>query len=179
MGERSLTSRMMLLVQEKAGESQPVSIEQLANDHYDRVFRFCSMRVGFHHAGDAAQETFLIAQRSLKKFRGESSPLTWLLGIAHNECRRLNRVSQRETPLPEFREEPHTSESQLIDRHVLRTAISKLSEDHREVVILHEIDELTYEEIALILQIPVGTAKTRLHHAFLNLRRFLGGEGPL
>lgn len=169
---------MMLLVQEKTGSGIPVSIEQLANDHYDRVFRFCSMRVGFHHAGDAAQETFLIAQRSLKKFRGDSSPLTWLLGIAHNECRRLNRLAQREAPLLDF-STSESAESKLIDRHVLRLAISKLSEEHREVVILHEIDELTYEEISTILEIPVGTVKSRLHHAFLNLRRTLGVEGAL
>jgi RNA polymerase sigma-70 factor, ECF subfamily len=169
---------MMLLVQEKTGKGIPVSIEQLANDHYDRVFRFCSMRVGFHHAGDAAQETFLIAQRSIKRFRGESSPLTWLIGIAHNECRRLNRISQREAPLPEFNP-AESAESQLIDRHVLRLALSKLSDEHREVVIFHEIDELTYEEISSILEIPVGTVKSRLHHAFLNLRRILGIEGGL
>ncbi|MBI1334327.1 MAG: sigma-70 family RNA polymerase sigma factor [Armatimonadetes bacterium] len=162
---------MMLVVQQQAAPKvEKLDIAQLAKQHYDRVFRFCSTRVGYHHAGDAAQETFLTAQRNLAKFRGESQPLTWLIGIALNECRRVNRNLSRTEPLPEFKDET-SQESQLINREFLRIALSKLSDEHREVVTLHEIDGFTYEEIAQITGVPVGTVKSRLFHAFTNLRK--------
>ena len=161
---------MMLVVQQQAVPMvEKLDIAKLAQQHYDRVFRFCSTRVGYHHAGDAAQETFVTAQRNLSKFRGESQPLTWLIGIALNECRRVNRNLQRSEQLPEFKDET-SQESELINREILRQAMSKLSDEHREVVTLHEIDGFTYEEIAQITNIPVGTVKSRLFHAFTNLR---------
>ena len=57
-----------------------------------------------------------------------------------------------------------------MDAHRLNLALRNLSEDHRQVVLLHELDGLTYEEIGQALGIPVGTVKSRLHHAFQNLR---------
>ena len=162
---------MMLVVQQQAVPMvEKLDIAKLAQQHYDRVFRFCSTRVGYHHAGDAAQETFVTAQRNLSKFRGESQPLTWLIGIALNECRRVNRNLQRSEQLPEFKDET-SQESELINREILRQAMSKLSDEHREVVTLHEIDGFTYEEIAQITNIPVGTVKSRLFHAFTTLRK--------
>lgn len=162
---------MMLVVNETARPSAKLDIAQLARQHYDQVFRFCSVRVGYHLAGDAAQETFLTAQRSLSKFRGESKPLTWLIGIALNECRRIQRSRKDAEPLLEFGEP--TPETQMVNREALRVAIAKLSPEHREVVLLHEIDGFTYEEIASIVDVPVGTVKSRLYHAFLNLRSTL------
>lgn len=162
---------MMLVVQQQAvNRVHNLDITKLAKEHYDRVFRFCSTRVGFHHAADATQETFITAQRNLAKFRGESQPLTWLIGIALNECRRVNRNLQRSEPLPEFSSEV-SPETQLVDTQLLRHALSTLSAEHREVVTLHEIDGFTYEEIAQITDVPVGTVKSRLYHAFLNLRK--------
>ena len=72
--------------------------------------------------------------------------------------------------MPEFKDET-SQESELINREILRQAMSKLSDEHREVVTLHEIDGFTYEEIAQITNIPVGTVKSRLFHAFTNLRK--------
>jgi RNA polymerase sigma-70 factor (ECF subfamily) len=146
----------------------------IARDHYDAVYRFCARRVGADRAADVAQETFLTAQKVLHKFRGESSLSTWLFGIAHNECRRdcrrfrLEPVTLEIDPSRPFAGE---SEGALVDREVLRLAMARLSDDHREVVLLHELEGLTYEEVAVILEIPVGTVKSRLHHAFLNLRK--------
>jgi RNA polymerase sigma-70 factor (ECF subfamily) len=71
------------------------------------------------------------------------------------------------------------AESNIIDRYALRQAMSKLSPEHHEVVVLHELDGLTYEEAAAVLGVPVGTVKSRLHHAFLNLRKSLFPEGGL
>jgi RNA polymerase sigma-70 factor (ECF subfamily) len=66
-----------------------------------------------------------------------------------------------------------TPEGQIVDREALRIALARLSPEHREVVLLHEVDGFTYDEIAEIAGIPVGTVKSRLYHAFLNLRQTL------
>ncbi|RYG44261.1 RNA polymerase sigma factor [bacterium] len=150
----------------------------LAREHYDAVYRFCARRVGIEWAADTAQDTFLTAQKALPRFRGESSPRTWLLGIAHNECRRIYRQRRVEPPTLEL--DPERSgdadgERTIVDREALRGALARLSDDHREVVMLHEVEGLTYEEASSVLGIPVGTVKSRLHHAFLNLRREVFG----
>ena len=62
-------------------------------------------------------------------------------------------------------------ENSIINRHALRNALRSLSEEHREVVLLHEVDGLTYDEAAAVLGVPSGTVKSRLHHAFLALRK--------
>jgi len=148
----------------------------IARQHYDAVFRFCARRVGIDRAADVSQETFLTAQKVLHKFRGDSSLTTWLFGIAHNECRRASRRTALE-PMPlSIDSELSTNsddESAIVDRHALSQALAKLTPEHREVVILHEIEGLTYEEAAVILQVPVGTVKSRLHHAFQQMRRAL------
>lgn len=151
-----------------------LDIAAVARDHYEAVFRFCVRRVGMDRAPDVAQETFLTAQKVLHKFRGDSSLLTWLFGIAHNECRRDRRQLKLD-PVPleidPSRPAAGVGEDALVDREVLRQAMMRLSPEHREVVMLHELDGLTYEEVAQILAVPVGTVKSRLHHAFLNLRK--------
>lgn len=148
----------------------------IARQHYDAVFRFCARRVGIERAGDVSQETFLTAQKVFHKFRGESNLRTWLLGIANNECRRVSRKQRLEPVLLQIDPEGPAedgAESSIIDRQALQQALAKLSPEHREIVFLHEIEGLTYEEAAMILSVPVGTVKSRLHHAFLQLRRTL------
>ena len=150
-------------------------ISRLASEYYDAVFRFCARRVGPDRAGDAAQETFLTAQKVLKKFRGESSIGTWLFGIANNECRRIAR-RERIQPMQLVFEAQLLSEScaeRVVDLQTLRDAMSRLSVEHREAIMLHELDGLTYEEAALVAGVPVGTVKSRLHHAFAQLRKLV------
>ncbi len=148
----------------------------IVRQHYDAVFRFCARRVGVDRAADVSQDTFLTAQKVLKKFRGESNLTTWLFGIAHNECRRVSRRMRSEPLLLEIdveRPAGGSEESAIVDRHALQQALSKLSPEHRDVVILHELEGLTYEEAAQVLSVPVGTVKSRLHHAFAQMRRSL------
>lgn len=174
----------MQLAQKAGIRPAGLEIGEIARDYYGAVFRFCARRVGPDRAADAAQETFLTAQRALPRFRGESSVSTWLLGIAHNECRRLARKGRLEPPMLELDPARHAGsedcEETVVNREALRQAMAKLSDEHREVVVLHELDGLTYEEAAVVLGVPVGTVKSRLHHAFLNMRKamFVGeGEG--
>jgi len=155
------------------------TIAEIAREHYDVVFRFCARRVGMDAAADASQNTFLTAQRALAKYRGESTLRTWLLGIANNECRRIAR--ERRLMPPSLELDPDRaceadSEKTLVNRELLRNALAKLSDEHREAVLLHEIEGLSYDEAAEVLGVPAGTVKSRLHHAFLNLRKHLAGE---
>lgn len=151
-----------------------LDIGDIARRHYAIVYRFCARRVGIEAASDAAQDTFLTAQRALPKFRGDSNLSTWLLGIAHNECRRIARRRKLDPPVIEFEPPAQGSpEAAMIDRHWLEGALSRLSPDHRDVVLLHEVEGLSYDEAAEVLGVPTGTVKSRLHHAFQNLRRTL------
>ncbi len=175
------------------------AMARIVDTHYDAVFRFCARRIGPDLAPDAAQETFLTAQKRLKSFEGCSSLATWLFGIAHNHCRNLSRKRKMETQLggawgtsnvdgdggvadsaPSRIHRP-TSESEgaLIDRHMLQAALAKLSPEHRDAVLLHEVEGLTYDEVAEVLGVPAGTVKSRLHYAFLNLRSSLLGQGEV
>ena len=160
----------------KETESGALEIAEIARRHYALVYRFCARRIGVDGAQDAAQETFLTAQRALRRFRGESTLRTWLLGIAHNECRRLARSRRIQPPCLELREDLGAAEGfheSVIDRQALIEALGKLSPEHREVVLLHEVDGLSYDEAAAAIGVPAGTVKSRLHHAFLNLRKSL------
>lgn len=150
-------------------------MDRVVRDHYDAVYRFCARRIGIGRAADASQETFVTAQRAIRRFRGESSLRTWILGIAVNECRRAIRKGGAE-PLPlEVDLAGHTDdEGALVNRQVLAEALARLSDEHREVVLLHEIEGLTYDEIAEATGVPSGTVKSRLHHAFLRLRKEMG-----
>lgn len=160
--------------------SDPDAMEAMVREHYAAVYRFCARRIGPEAAQDAAQDTFVSAQRSLKRFDGRSSLSTWLFGIAHNHCRNLARKNKREMLaddgwLCEEAMEPTTTtkEKQLVDRHTLREALAQLSPEHRDAVLLHEVEGLSYEEAGVVLGVPAGTVKSRLHYAFASLRRTL------
>jgi RNA polymerase sigma-70 factor (ECF subfamily) len=184
IARHSLTGEDMQAVQEESMR-RALDIAEIAKQHYALVFRFCARRVGVEAAQDAAQDTFVTAQRVLRSFRGDSTLRTWLLGIAHNECRRMARNRRLEPPCIELEEVSGTPRSSgptggdgafdqtLVDRHALGEALNKLSPEHREVVLLHEVEGLSYDEAATVIGVPAGTVKSRLHHAFLNLRRSL------
>ena len=152
-------------------------LEEIVRDHYARVFRFCARRVGDDRAADVTQETFVTMQQNFDKFEGKSKVSTWLFGIAHNLCRNQSRKDKNHVPLENWLDPGSPSpESAVCAKATLHAVLKNLSEEHREVVLLHEIEGLTYAEIAEITDVPEGTVKSRLHHAFTNLRQeLLGG----
>ena len=136
-------------------------------------------------ARDATQETFINAYRNLARFRGEAQVSSWLHRIAVNQCiTRQRRARVRaETGLDEEveagREQfistgreaspAHASESkQRAD--AVRRAVASLPQELREVVLMKEFEELTFQEIADALQIPLSTVKSRLYTALKQLR---------
>jgi RNA polymerase sigma-70 factor (ECF subfamily) len=144
-------------------------------------------------ARDATQETFINAYRNLPRFRGEAQVSSWLHRIAVNQCiTRQRRARVRaETGLEEEveagREQflstdseaspARTSESK--QRAVaVRRAVASLPQELREVVLMKEFEELTFQEIAEALQIPLSTVKSRLYTALRQLRLKLEKFGP-
>jgi RNA polymerase sigma-70 factor (ECF subfamily) len=154
------------------------AMEELVREHYPTVYRFCARRLGRELARDVAQETFIAATTKLQQFGERSSFLTWILGIANNHCRNEARKRRIELIPPDGWLDQHSSnpEGSIIDRELLRGALKHLSPEHREVIVLHEIEGLSYEEAAQIVGVPEGTIKSRLHHAFLRLRIVLKNE---
>ncbi|MCB9421544.1 MAG: RNA polymerase sigma factor [Ardenticatenaceae bacterium] len=159
-------------------------IEALVYTYYDAIYRLAlSILADADEAEDAAQETFIAADRALAQYRGQSSVKTWLFAIAINQCRHMLRQRQRRQtitdawrlarillPRPALPEETmtHTETGDL-----LRQAVAELKEKHRLPIILRYAHDLTAPEIAQILQISEGTVHSRLHYARRELKQKL------
>ncbi len=119
-------------------------------------------------AEDVAQETFVQAYLHLARFRGQSSLFTWLYRIAVNACRMRLR---RRRPLPLTEEGRSLQDGRILDeqqwqlKQQVDEVMQQMPEPLREVLILREMHELSYEEIAEVLQVPVGTVRSRLFTA--------------
>jgi RNA polymerase sigma-70 factor (ECF subfamily) len=133
-------------------------------------------------AEDLVQETFMGVLTST--FRGESSVRTWMVKILVNRAAMLRRTRKRhpESALPPALPASAGSgssgvgaESGVEAKLDLTTMLEALSEDHREVILLRELEGLSYEEIAKALNIPRGTVESRLHRAREELRRKFKG----
>ena len=131
-------------------------------------------------ARDAAQEVFLKVYRQLGSLQATETFVPWLLRLARNSCiDRLRRIASRTPPGEVSSEEAH----QLADQQpspeelgmrstqaqMLYAAIGRLSHDSREMILLKEIQQLKVREIAEMLELPVGTIKSRSHRARLEL----------
>ena len=135
-------------------------------------------------AADIAQETFLRAFQSFNRFDGRSSVRTWLFRIAHNLCidrsRRLDRrveeaslIDGEDESVLEISDERWPPDRILLDdelREAIDRGIGSMSEKLRAVLLLHDREELAYDEIGAALDIPVGTVKSRLFLARAHLQ---------
>ncbi len=122
-------------------------------------------------ADELLQETFLIATREAASLEAAGSQRAWLLGIARNLYREQMRkqVRRRTVELPEDAvTTAATAEDHRLD--LIRSAIVELPEGQREVLELRLKDDLRYADIAEMLDIPIGTVRSRLHHALRRLR---------
>jgi RNA polymerase sigma-70 factor (ECF subfamily) len=120
----------------------------------------------------------------MAQFRGSAALGTWIYRIAMNHCLEFRRKRRLES-IPYDEELSLTSSDwrddpvQAADRQELsekvEAAINSLSQVHRDVIVLHELQGMTYQEVAATLDVPVGTVKSRLSNAFRRLRDLLGG----
>jgi len=179
------------LVQQCATGSEE-ACTRLVTDHQRMVFQ-----LGLHLLGDPqealdlSQEVFLRVFRTLPQFRGQSSLKTWIYRIAINQAANRRRWWRRRHQSQQVGLEEHTAthgefpetrraadpDRVLEEREVARTvwsALDRLPFDQRAVIVLREIDGLSYDEIADSLGVAVGTVKSRLARARRGLRAVLG-----
>jgi len=157
---------------------------ELVHAHQDRVFGLCLRMLGDREeASDVAQEVFEALHAAVARFRGDSRLSTWIYKVAKNRC--LNRLKHlkrrghdRTQPLDAVHEAelsaqpghpgPAGPQEALLEKEQqarVQAAIARLPEDQRLLVVLRDIEGLTYDEIAAIAELPEGTVKSRLHRA--------------
>jgi RNA polymerase sigma-70 factor (ECF subfamily) len=140
-------------------------------------------------AADVVQDAFLNAYQSLHTFKGESEFFTWLYRIAFNTAISFKRRKRatvsldvagadaaREPDDPSEYVRPGATLERGEEEKQLHDALGRLSHEHRDVLVLKDIEGMKYEEIADILGVPVGTIRSRLHRARLELRELLRVE---
>ncbi len=158
---------------------------ELVERYQDRLYGTLVALVGSpHDAHDVAQEAFVLAYRRLGSFRQDSAFYSWLFRIAYNAAishhrRRPSKERPLQTGRDAYGEEP-TDESPETDpshalhtkerRALLQQALSELGEEYRTAIVLREMDGLSYEAIAQIMDCPVGTVRSRIHRARQDLR---------
>ena len=175
-----------------AREGDRDAFTQLIHLYEKRIFalttRMCKNPAD---AEEAAQEAFLAAWQGLKFFRGDASFSTWLYRLASNACVDLMRKESRHKAAagPSLNDEETYLEvaddsatpQELAERSELREQIEEglqsLSPEHREVLILRELHQLSYEEIAQTLNLDSGTVKSRISRGRKSLRNFLLQSG--
>jgi len=172
---------------ERFREGDASAFEEIVRAHQDRIYNLCRYMLGnARDAEDAAQDAFIKAYRNLKDFEPAPSFSAWLYRIAVNTCIDY----RRKTPFlsflrfspdgGEFTMEPRSalpSPEKSYESKALGTAIekslSRISAKLRTVIVLKEIEGLSYEEIASVLGISIGTVKSRISRARDELKRLL------
>jgi RNA polymerase sigma-70 factor, ECF subfamily len=135
-------------------------------------------------AQDVAQEAFVNAFEKLASFKGQAAFYSWLFRIALNAAVSAKRKTRRMSVSVESRREasgleptdenPSTEPSYAMDvsdrQRMVRRALSELSDEFRTALVLKEMDGMSYEEIAEVVEVPLGTVRSRIHRARLELR---------
>jgi RNA polymerase sigma-70 factor (ECF subfamily) len=165
--------------------------DELVRRYQERIYATLYHMTSNHEdANDLAQESFLKAFHAIKSFKGDSSFFTWLYRIAVNKT--INFLKQRKNRIhlslndldlnaendPDLvalisEKNPRRDMSLTELQEKLNAAIQRLSEDHRLVVTLHDIQGLSHEEIGKIMDCNVGTVRSRLFYARQQLQAFL------
>lgn len=175
---------------EACQKGDQMAFEQLVLKHQKRVFNIVYRFLGdYEEAKDLTQEVFIRVYKAIKGFRKEAQFSTWVYYITCNTCR--NKLRQWKTrPMVESLDKPlETDENEInitipdttikqpdeaLEQKEIQTkvqqAIQTLSEDHKTVIILRDIQNLSYEEIAQVLNCSLGTVKSRLARARLALK---------
>lgn len=160
-------------------------LEELVRDHLDAVYRVAfSVVRDSALAEDVAQDSILKAWVALPTFRGESTLRSWLLRITHNTAISTLRRRREELHDPMVMPEKTTAvttEKRVVDAlsaDAFESALDRLDELSRSVVVLREIEGMSYEEISATLEVPLPTVKTRLLRARRTLAAALEGWRP-
>lgn len=164
----------------------------LVEAYQERVFSIALGVVGRREeAEDVAQEAFLKAYRNLNSFRGQSSFYTWIYRITFNLAIDVMRKRKRQSEYlgdvsPELAEQIGAQSENFVENgnpevqfsrselaHQIGNALGNLSAEHRSVIMLREVDGLSYQEISDVMKCSKGTVMSRLHHARKKLQQVL------
>jgi RNA polymerase sigma-70 factor (ECF subfamily) len=171
------------------------AFREMVEEYGDRVYSLTYRMLGNREeAEDLAQEVFITIFKSIESFRGDSKFSTWLYRVTANHCKnRIKYLARRHdrdraelnerveiasaggssmsAPRPAPRPDAQLEGAQL--EQVLQRAIADLEEEQRILVVLRDVEDLSYEEICAITELPEGTVKSRLHRARMALRKKL------
>lgn len=168
---------------ERAQKGEHKAFELLVSKYQRRLTRLLSRFIkDEHEVNDVAQEALIKAYRALPNFRGESAFYTWLYRIGINTAKNYLVTSGKRPfvsadvaneegdilDLADQLADDHTPEAEMMNREILETveaAISKLPDDLRKAISLREMEGLSYEEIAQIMDCPIGTVRSRIFRA--------------
>lgn len=152
------------------------AFETLIRRHQKTIFNLVYRMLGdYDEAAEISQEAFLSAYRAIGNFRGEANFSTWLYRIALNHAttrrKSLNTHQQRSVPIEntEPASDPHPGPAESMEKKEIRQhvqqALNRLDPEDAAVILLRDLQDVPYEEVARVLEIPIGTVKSRLHRA--------------
>ena len=183
-----MMSREQLLVRRLRARDER-AFRELISEHRDRVYNLTYRMLGNRaEAEDIAQEVFITVFKTIDSFREEAKFSTWLYRVTVNHCKnRIKYLARRHDRAQDELDEnagpvvssgpagpmprPDRAVESAQMEKVMQDAIATLDEDHRVVVVLREVEDLSIEEICEITGLPDGTVKSRLHRARLALRK--------
>lgn len=175
-----------LIDQSLSGDS--AAFGQLVRKYQDRLYNTLVHLMGRREeAEDVVQEAFVQAYVKLESFKGHSAFYTWLYRIAFNTAISHQRKKKVEVSVDQSREQSGTepidtgdAPDERMEREervgLVRRALDALSDQHRAILVLREMEGCCYETIAEVLELPIGTVRSRLHRARLQLRDELKGQ---
>jgi RNA polymerase sigma-70 factor, ECF subfamily len=170
------------LLLKKAQQGDIAAVEKLLAKYERYVY---NVALGFFKdsfdAADAAQEAMIKIYKKLNSFRGDSSFKSWIFRLTINTCkdelkRKKNIITFQNEILDSKPSQDFTPEEALLEKNhraEIITAINQLDEDHRHVIILRDINDQTYDQIARTLEISIGTVKSRISRARGKLKEIL------
>ena len=165
------------------------AFEEIVKRYKDQLLNFAYRFLGdIEDSEDIVQETFLRIFRKKKAYKNIAKFSTWIYTITGNlaktELRRRNKrklfslsglkYNDKEYEIPDLKKDPEEKADSVVKDEIVQKAINSLSPKFKEVIILRDIQELSYEEISKIINIPLGTVKSRVNRARLKLQELLG-----